>query len=78
MVWLDPNNNNYIGVILGLYKANGKEHGSYYSIIGYILMVWCVLRPWSALPVARCFCTEPQIPSLTSRTLGLFCYYYES
>ena len=23
-----------IGVILGLYRDNGKEHGNYYSILG--------------------------------------------
>ena len=26
-----------IGVILGIYRDNGKENGNYYSIIGYIL-----------------------------------------
>ena len=37
----DPENGTYyiiiIGCILGLFKGNGKENGSFYTIIGYIL-----------------------------------------
>ena len=25
------------GILLGLYRDNGKENGNYYSIVGYIL-----------------------------------------
>ena len=28
---------NVIGVILGLYRDNGKENGNYYNVIGVIL-----------------------------------------
>ena len=36
-------------VILGLYRDNGKENGSYYIIIGYIFgLYWHSLDPYSS------------------------------
>ena len=36
----------YIGMILGLYRDNGKENGSYYSILGYIgVIMWHAQKP---------------------------------